>query len=383
MVWGAVIGAGLGLLGARSQASAAKANARAQVEAAEISAAVARETNDMNRAIAMENLAQQWRMFEQQLAFNIEARDAERYGGEDAAGNRTYWMPGRGWVVDLEPRSDQILSARLRQEILDRTERDRMVREQEGRQEQLQRDEFRQAGSELDGLRNVRQIPAHALANLLFARGEQGRAEARDDMAQQMIRTQMRQGNTSNMAEIFSRIAGQAGRDAQTAMLDSQIRGLYDSRSLYSDERANRANVYNMFSTQAKQPFGAPPSSMGSSAPITSFGGNIGGTNAGNINAAFSRGTPQMPYEQPDFSNALTALARGAGGVNVANAQAGMYDALGGLAMSIPWERMNSSRYTSSTPYNSMGMFGAGSWGDADRTSGNSFGAGDIHAWGG
>lgn len=377
----AVVAAGASLLGSMSQSSAARAQARAQVEAAEIAAAVARETNDINRAIAMENLAQQWRMFEQQLAFNIEARDAERYGGEDAAGNRTYWMPGRGWVVDLEPRSDQILSARLRQEILDRTERDRMVREQEGRQESLQRDEFRQAGSELDALRNTRRIPANALADLLFGQGEQGRAEARDDIAQQLIRTQMRQGNTSNIPEVFSRMAGQSGRDAQTARIDATLKGIYDSSNLYSSERANIGNLQSLFSNNAKRPFGAPPSSAGG-ASITAFSPQIGGTNAGNINAAFSRGTPQQPYESPDFSAANLALARGSAGMTSANAQAGLFDAIGGLALAIPWNRTsNPFAYNSSTPYSSMGMFGTGAWGDADRTSGNSFGAGDAYAW--
>lgn len=302
----AIVGGGA-LLGGVLGNSAAKKQAKAQLEAARMQMEIARETNDTNMAIAAANRAQAAEMMMAQLDLAVDQIQAERLGGFDAYGNRTYFHPERGWVTELTPTQQSIQDASERQQILDRTQLDRMQRERYDRTQDLQREDYRDAESQRDAFRNVRQPSEAEIADLLFARGEQGRSEARDDAMTQMLRTQSRQGNTSNIPQIFAEAAGDAGEDAQTAKIDSQIRGMQLSRELPAAERGHRANMYSIFRDRATQPLGAAIQPAAAT-PNRNFPRTSG--SAGALNA-LNRNLPEQPYIQPDFSPAGVRLAEG------------------------------------------------------------------------
>lgn len=313
--------------GAYLSSQGAKSNADAQLEAAHLMAQTARETNDANMMIAAQNMAQSAAMFNAQLQYAQQQRNDERLGGFDEYGNRRYWHPERGWVHELTPTQQRIQDSSERQQILDRTIRDRMQRENDTRQQDLQREDYRDAESQRDAFRHVRQPSEQAITDMLFARGEQARGESRDDALTAMLRTQNRQGNTSNIAGILSEAAGQSGKDAQTAYTDAILRGMEMSKSIPASERSHRANMYSVFRDRATQPIGTTVQP----AAATSVG-NFPALSNGGANAAFSRGAPQMPYQQPDFSAAGVRMAQGNVDAQRYNSYADLFTNVGAFA---------------------------------------------------
>ena len=320
------ITAGLGLFGAANEASAARQNARAQREAAQLAYDAAIAANDTNAAIAAQNLAQEWAMFETQLEYAIEQRDAERLGGSDAAGNRMYWDPEEGWRILLEPTSQSLLDSSQRQQMLNQTVVDGQERERITRANELQRGDAQQASSELDMFRNVEKRDANALADMFFQVGEQARGDARDGMLDQLLMTQSRQGNTSNIPDILSAFAGQAGQDASTARIQADIQGLYESANLYNTERGIHGDAYTLFRDRAVQPFGATVQPSGQ---VTNLSAPATAGNSSGISAAFSRGAPQQDYIQPNFAAANLAMANGAANATRANGTSNLINNIG------------------------------------------------------
>lgn len=369
MGWGAVAAAAASLYSANKQGRASQQQAQGQLEAAQLAYDAAQYSTDANREIAFANLQAAQEQFDRSLAFAEEELAAQRLGGYDQYGNRTYFDPEKGWVIDLTERSLNQQDAEQRQAMLNATELDRLERERIDRSAALQRTDQQQANGELVNFNNIRRQSPTELGNLLFAQGEMARADSRDDVAQQMITTQARQGNTSNMANLFSELAGQAGKDAQQAKIDTTLKGMYDAGQLYDAERTNSANIYSLFRDRAAQPFNAVTQPTGSVTPLSAPAANPASTYS-LFNNAFGQGGIQQPYLPTDFSAANLAAANGVANANSANANSGLINTLGTLAQNPDIQDAIG------------GLFGGSSYfGDADRTSGNSFGAGDRFAW--
>lgn len=365
-----VISGAFSLFGSSQQSSANRALAQSQLEAAELAAEASRYNTDANREIAMQNLAAAQERFDQAMGIALEERDAQRLGGADQYGNRTYWHPDKGWVMHLTPRSLNQQDAEQRADLITATELFNLERERINRSADLQRGDQQQANKELMQFNNIERQSPEQIADLLFARGETARADARDALLQGMIRTQSRQGNTSNIPDIFQSAAEQGIKDAGNARIEAELRGLYDAPQMYDTQRANSAQIYSMFRDRADKPFSAVVQ------PTNGVVSNVasGPTSSALFNSAFGQPVPQQPYLQPDFSAANLAAASGAADYNRRIGGTGITDTLGTLfsnpdVLDALWGaggNTRTARNTSPTPA-SRSYPSDNLWGDIDR----------------
>lgn len=313
--WFALGGAALSFLGSQSQASATRS-------AADQSSEAAMYTANMNRMIAEMNIAAENGRFEESMEWAKLIREEEQLGYGDALQNQMYFDDELGWQVLLSPRGQQIVDSSARQDILNRTDLDRNNRERENRDAQFQREEQIVASGNLDKYKNVYRQDETALAEMLYAQGQQGRNENLDRLGEQNNRIYARNRGTSGFEQGQSQRAEQSAKSAETSRIDAALRGKTMSRDIYNSDQNNASKQYFDFRNRSVQPWESSfmPTSVGMMAP--------GGTSGSNqmLTSALGQSVGQMPYISTDFSQANSTLAN-------ARADQQMMDAWAGLGV--------------------------------------------------
>lgn len=174
----------------------------------------ANEANQQNAYIAMLNYQ------EQQAARMRAEAEARRQRGEaqlgqtDASGNRTYFVPGRGWVTDLTADQQAIQSA-SEEEMLRQltTEADRNEVVSGRAATRRDREDVLATEGERD-FRAQRRPDEDALRQLFLARGAEARNASADRAGELVARQNVRSGR-GNAAELM--LGARAASDATEA----------------------------------------------------------------------------------------------------------------------------------------------------------------------
>lgn len=191
----------------------------------------ANQANKQNLQIAMLN-------YQEQVAARMRAEaEARRQRGEaqlgqtDAAGNRTYFVPGQGWVTELTDQQQAIQSGSedemLRQVT---TEADRNEAVSDRSDTRRRREDVLATEGERD-FRAERRPDEDALRQLLLARGAETRNASADRSGEMLARQNVRSGR-GNAAEL---VAGARAASDATGAREAGIEA-----ALMADSEADR-----------------------------------------------------------------------------------------------------------------------------------------------
>lgn len=226
-----------------------------------------------------------------------------KLGVTDAAGNRTHFVEGVGWVSDLS--DDQALLQELYQnEELQQLQNDLPAKrgilnanvERQGR-------ENTQASALLDAFQRVRRIDPRQLENLSNRASSLGINEAFDTTLQEAMRSSIRQG-ASNSGKVAADIGAQRAKMLEQAFLNNKLNSRTQSDERYAMERGNAANLYNMFASRASaMPDVAynPRNIEGMTGAATENAASRGMSAGGALINAFAKQGGSMQRIDPDY----------------------------------------------------------------------------------
>jgi hypothetical protein len=218
----------------------------------------ANNANKQNAQIAMLNY------FEQQQArmrAEMEARRQQseaKLGTTDASGNRTYFVPGRGWVTDLTD-DQQAIQEASEAEML------RQLREEAGRNEKVsaraadRRDREDVLATEGErAFRAERRPDEDALRQLLLARGAEARNQSADRAGEMVARQNVRSGSR-NAAELMqgARAASDA-TGARQAGIEAELMANDEADRRFDAGRNRGGQMYDYYRRMSTSGTAAP-----------------------------------------------------------------------------------------------------------------------------
>lgn len=262
------------------------------------------QVNKTNAQISLMNFYEQQRANRAAEREGRRQQDEAKLGTTDAMGNRTRFIPGVGWVTELDEQQQELADltqAEQRRQLTDETartaENNERARDRRGREDTLATEAERE-------LRAARRGDEGALRQLLLARGAEMRNRQADRAGDAAARAATRRGGT-NAAAIAqgarassdAAAARQAGVDAELAareMTDREFAGARDAgRNLYDYFR--RSSTTGAMPVTGVTPSG--PSTRGTGAADQQF-----------LNV-LSRSPAMMDYQ--NTNNAYTDAAQG------------------------------------------------------------------------
>lgn len=306
MVWGAVIGAGgaLGSAGIGALASGSAADQQAQLNALAI--------NEQRR----QNLLQ--RMFaERILAMQLE-------GQTDAFGNRTRYVPGMGFVTELDPTVQTLQNASLQEQLRRQTEDAPRIRRGQRANERRRADEAGVADVVMGEMQRASADPItqNELFQLILSSGNQAFQREQDRALQQVLRQSMRSGG-SNAADILADFASAGADRRRDAGVQARLQAITGADEINLGRRSNLSNLYNMFATRAANISDAPVGPENISNLASTMGGQVGRNALGGqqLAAGLMQGRAPSPVAMPS-ANMGWANAFGSG----ADAISGLFE---------------------------------------------------------
>lgn len=242
-----------------------------------------------------------------------------KLGVTDAAGNRTRFIEGVGWVTDLSDDQQQ-LQELYQNEELQQLQNDLPAKrailnqnvERQGR-------ENTQASALLDAFQRVRRTEPRHIENLSNRASSLGINEAFDTTLQDAMRSAIRQG-ASNSGRVAADIGKERAKALEAAFLNNKLNARTQSDERYAMERGNAANLYNMFASRASaMPDVAynPRNIEGLASAASEGAANRNMQAGGTLVNAFAKQGGSMPRIDPDYG---WANALGSGGQALAAA---------------------------------------------------------------
>lgn len=280
---------GSGIMGANAQASAAAYNNNA-------------------------NMMNAWLRERERQDSRLEAQDRrfDSYlGGEDAQGNKTMFIPGKGWVVMPSEAGAQIEDAQSREQ-LQRLLRDLPLQRQ--MQEANYGDQLEDraiADNLLDEFMRSRSSPTEMRSRLMSdaAAGING---AFDEATNSAMRGAVRRG-TSNVGNILASFARERAGAVGDAFRETGVQARQLAQGETDAARSNLANLYGAFTARARALPGTSFQPMNvngqANANMAGFSGSANRFGSAGINAAGMRGG-EIDYREPMYG-AANAVAQG------------------------------------------------------------------------
>lgn len=256
--------------------------------------------------------------YEQQVANQRARQEAARQQSEaklgttDAAGNRTYFVPGVGWVTDLSDTQQEIQNASEDEMLRQLSQGARDERVQERANDRRNREDT--AATEADReFRAARRPDEGQLRQLFLARGAETRNRSADRAGDRLARQNIRAGGR-NAASLIQGARATADADAaRRAGVDAELAARGTADQEFNNERSQANSLYDYFrkmstsgtgNSQVFQPSGPAARSTGVA-------------DQGAINAAGR--VAGMDYQAPNF--ALSGTLN-----NIVNAGGAFYD---------------------------------------------------------
>lgn len=203
-----------------------------------------------NYQVDLLNYYQRERERSEALAAAKKRESETKLGTTDAAGNRTYFKPGVGWVTELAD-DQRTLQELYQQEELQQLQNDLPKQRQilnanvarQGR-------ENNQADALFDAFQRVQRGDAREVENQMNQASSRGITQGFDSALQDAMRAAVRTG-ASNSGKVAADIGSERAKALETAFMNNKLNAKQQVDANYETERGNLANLYNMFATRA------------------------------------------------------------------------------------------------------------------------------------
>lgn len=295
----------------------AMAGAGGSIGAALIGANASNDASVTNYMIGLMNYYQRQReMFDAQS----EARRTEHkqdQGFTDAQGNRTHYVPGQGWVVDLDPQVEALQQREMGERMQSLGHDQTIKRQQLDRNATRSIREGDHANALFDEMRRRPKTNPDELERSFFGEGAKATNRAFDDtaaaMSKQAVRTRSPHGG-----EILASLARKRSDALSDTAMSARGKALEMAPALDAAAGKEDANLYNMFATRASA---MPDVSFAPSQLPEGANGNLqmaarlgNSSNEGRLKAAMMEG-PRFPYQPPNYgtANAVGAIGTSLG----------------------------------------------------------------------
>lgn len=309
MLGGSLLSGGLGLMGQQNQ----QANSAAAMQ------------------MAQQNYLLQKRIADQQYELSTAGRT-------DARGNKTTYVPGRGWVTDVTPTTKGLITAS------DQAQRQNLVTDvTRGDDERRQNFQRRQreggvANSMLDALEYRYGAPSReGVTGAAKIAAVTGANEGADNAKSAIASAALRTGGASMPTAVnFSNVDRGAVTGGRTALARADVEAPNMYEAQLGNWTKNRADPYNMFATRASNSTDVPFAPENVSTGVDAVGANAGAVGASTIGRAAAgpaaamnsilgatvlqnQNRPNYGYAVGGITDALTQLIRrNRGGTSVA-----------------------------------------------------------------
>lgn len=269
-----------------------------------------------NDAAEMNNYISLLNYYEQQNANNRARQTASRLQAEaklgqtDAAGNRTYFIPGVGWVTDLSETQEQIQNASEQEQLRQLAQGDRDEQVQARASDRRNREDT--SATEAERMfRQARRPDDDALRQLFLARGAEQRNRSADLAGNALARQNIRAGGR-NAAELVQGARAASDADsARRAGVEATLYGNQEADRQFAQQRDAGNQLYDYFRKMSTSGTGSAPVFQPSGPQRTS----TALAEQGMMNSAGR--FAEMDYQQPNlaWANAISNVgsAFGAG----------------------------------------------------------------------
>ncbi|MBU2051501.1 MAG: hypothetical protein KKH61_21330 [Gammaproteobacteria bacterium] len=269
--------------------------------------------NKTNWAINQLNRQDRNRERNENIAYADKLDQDSKRGGYNAAGDRTYYDPVKGWVTDLGARNQGLQDYFYGTELPER-------RAQFRRGTDRSRAEDDQANQLLEEFQGVQRENPADIEAMLYEASTRGIGENTNDALESALRQALRSGS-SNAGDIAAKINEAGAKQRGYAAKDAKLQSMDYVEDRYDKDRTDASQLYNLFASRAGQDVGTsydPSSDMaGANALLGQFTGLSGQSNGIGANARGQQGGSL------NFVNADNGLANAIGGVTAAVGGAG------------------------------------------------------------
>jgi hypothetical protein len=274
------------------------------------------DTNKQNAQISAMNYAQQQQARSDAMREAQRQRKDAQLGTTDANGNRTYFVPGQGWVTELTNGQKVIQKASEAEQTRQLTEEaSRNERNSKRGNERRNREDTFATEADRE-LRSVRKGDEAGLRDLLLARGSETRADAADAAGNAVSRQAVRGGGTNAAALMQGARAASDASSARQAGVDAQLQARQTIGREFNDDRASATGMLDYFRKMSTGGTAAP-NLAGIRGPANNQGG-IDQSNRGLL-AVMNR-APQLDYQSANhaMTDGIAGVGSAIGGYNSA-----------------------------------------------------------------
>lgn len=173
-----------------------------------------------------------------------------KLGSTDAQGNRTFFKPGVGWVVELSDGSQRLADLYQNEELQQLQHDLPMKRERMNKNDVRQDEESNVADALLNAFRRTTREDPRDLENQLNQASVRGITQGFDSTLQDAMQSAARTG-ASNSGKVAAEIGKARASALMDAFMNNKINSQAQSRDNYAQDQANTGNLYNMFATRA------------------------------------------------------------------------------------------------------------------------------------
>jgi hypothetical protein len=172
-----------------------------------------------------------------------------KLGMTDANGNRVHFVEGVGWVTELSDEQNALREGYQQEELdqLGDLKKKRGVLDanlkRQGREDTV-------ASQLLDAFQRVHRTPESQLEGILNETSTKALNKQYDTTLADAMRSAVRSGS-SNSGKVAAAIGKERGDSLRDAFLNNRASALQMGDEQYNNERANLANLYNMFASRA------------------------------------------------------------------------------------------------------------------------------------
>lgn len=206
------------------------------------------EASNNNMLIALMNKRARDREREEGIRYADEIRDEQKLGATNAAGDRTYFKPGVGWVTEPGARTEELMDYFYGQELPER-------RAQFSRGAERSRTESDVADLYLDELLNVQRDNPADIEAILYEAGTRGVGEATNEAMESAMRSAIR-GGSSNIGKIAGKINEAGTKQRGNVAKDAKLQALDYVDDKFNAKRGAASSLYNLFASRAGSDIG-------------------------------------------------------------------------------------------------------------------------------
>lgn len=218
----------------------------------------AADANAANREIGLLNYYEQIAARQRAEQEARRQQSEAKLGQTDAAGNRTYFMPGVGWVTDLSDTQQQIQDMSEQEQLRQLSQGARDERVQERANDRRNNEDT--LASEADReFRDARRPDAGALRQLFLARGAEERNRAADRAGNAAATSAIRGGGTNAAALVQGARASADASNARQAGIEAELMAGQEADRRFAADRDSAAQLYDYFRKMSTSGTGNAP----------------------------------------------------------------------------------------------------------------------------